>query len=178
MRAVVRFRSATRALAFASWCAAASLPAAAQSAHGIAARPDSTLVVVLLPRNDATLDARVARAVAGRNVAAVYTTDNPASYHAADAVHTDFGGSLIPYDRLARSANDFADLLFRNAVVNAARHHAGQVVLVVAEPDVTLALLRRTTRRQATGGEPDSATSNGFMIAIGPDGSRSVTRLP
>jgi hypothetical protein len=178
MPAFARFRSASRALTFAAWCAGASLPAAAQSSRGIAPRPASTLVVVLPAPSDSTPDARIARAVAGRDVAAVYTTDNPASYRAADAMHTDFGGSLIPYDRLARSANDVADLLFHNAVDNAARRHAGQVVLVVAEPDVTLALLRRATRRRAIGSEPDSATSNGFMIAIGPDGSRSVTRLP
>ncbi len=72
----------------------------------------ATVVVFLPTRVDPLTASRVRRAIGSREVVAVYTTDTPTPSHVAQALHAQFGGSLIPYDRLSRPASEFADLSF------------------------------------------------------------------
>jgi hypothetical protein len=174
----VRSVSATRALILAAWCFGAAAPAAAQDAHGSVARSASALVVVLSARDSAVRSSRIANALGGREVVSIYTTDAPVAYQFAAAVHTAFGGSLIPYDRRSRAADEFASLLVQNAVEHAARQHPGQAVLVVVEPDLVLPFLRRATGKPTTGVEPEDIAADGFTITITSNGDRTATRLP
>jgi hypothetical protein len=172
MPRLLRSVSVTRALILGAWCSGAALPALAQSS-GTALR--GTVVVFLPTQVDSVTASRISRAIGGREVVAIYTTDAPTVFPVAKAIHAQFGGSLIPYDRLSRSANDFGDLLFQNAVDYTARKHRGQAVLVVAESDLTLPFLRRAVSPQTLDRELEKAAKDGFVIAV--DGGRSVTPL-
>jgi hypothetical protein len=109
----------------------------------------------------------------------IYTTDARVAYQFAAAMHTAVGGSLIPYDRRSRTADDFASLLVQNAVEHAARQHPGQAVLVVVEPDLMLPFLRRATGKPTTSVvEPEDAAADGFTITITSNGDRTAARLP
>jgi len=133
---------------------------------------------VVLAATDSVPAPRIVHAIDGREVAAVYTTDTPATSRVAKSVHVRFGGSLIPYDRLARSAVEFGNLLFQNAVNVGAQRHPGEAILVVAEPDLLLPLLRRVLGPQPPGRELAKAMQEGFVITLGSAGERSASPLP
>jgi hypothetical protein len=174
----VRSTPASRALILVALCVGAATPTAAQSTPDSASRSASSLVVVLSARAGAIRSPRIADALGGREVVSIYTTDASMAYDAAAKVHTTFGGSLIPYDRRSRAADDFASLLVRNAVDHAARQHPGQAVLVVVEQDLMLPFLHHATGKPIAGLEPDTAGADGFRITISPNGDRTATRLP
>ena len=174
---LVRSVSVTRTLLVAGWSFAVATPAPAQNAHGGAPRSASALVVILSARDSDVRSSRIANAIGGREVVSIYTTDAPAAYRIAEAVHTGFGGSLIPYDRRSRAADDFASLLVQNAVEHAARQHPDQAVLVVVEPDLMLPFLRYATGKPSTTIDPDDARGDGFTITITSSGERVATRL-
>lgn len=174
----VRSASLTRAIVLGAACLASAVPAQSQSAPSAASARRATIVVFLPTRVDSVAASRIRRTIGGRDVVAVYTTDSPTAYRAAQALHVQFGGSLIPYDRLSRPASDFGNLLFHNAVEYAAREHLGQAVLVVAETDLTLPFLRRAVSPQTLDSELEKGSEDGFLITLGTAGSRSVTLLP
>jgi len=179
---LVRFPSPTRALLFAAWCFGATAPMAAQHAPASASRSESALVVVLsaqgATQSDAVRSSRITNALGGREVVSIYTTDTPVAYKFAAGVHTAFGGSLIPYDRRAQTADDFASLLVHNAVDHAARQHPGQAILVVVEPDLMIPFLRRATGKPTAGADRDDAGADGFTITMPSNGDRTAARLP
>jgi hypothetical protein len=153
---------------------------AAQTAGGQStpATPSRSTVVVVLPATDPVAAPRIAHAIDGREVAALYTTDMPATSRVAQSMHSRFGGSLIPYDRLSRSAVDFGDLLFQNAVNVGAQRHPGEAILVVVEPDLLLPFFHRALGPQTTDSELAKATQEGFVITFGSAGQPSVSPLP
>jgi hypothetical protein len=173
----VRSASVTRALIVALGCLGVAPPAWAQSVPANA--PQSSTVVVFLPtRTDSVAASRITRAIGGREVVAIYTTDTPAAVRVAHVVHGQFGGSLIPYDRLGRDAGDFGDVLYRNAVDHGARQHPGTAVLVVAEPDLMLPFLRHAISPPGDDGTLAKTAADGFVVSIEIAGNRSVRPLP
>jgi len=175
----VRFvcTSITRALALGACFFGAAVTARAQATLRTAPHTTEAVVVFLPVPGDSAAASRIARSLGDREVVAVYTTDAPAAYRAAQVLHDRFGGSLIPYDRLSRPAAEFGDLLFDNSVGSAARKHLGQAILVVAEADLTLPFLRRARSSRSGDSRVEQEAARGFVIAVDGAGSRSVTRL-
>ena len=77
---------------------------------------DSTLVVVVPSGAAPTGVLGAVRAVRGRSVTAVYTTDDRAALALGSALAGAVGASLIPYDRVGATTDAYAARLLRNAV--------------------------------------------------------------
>ncbi len=163
-------RSTYAHLAAATILAASARSAAAQSAPSSAAflAADSTLVVLVPATTDAAGALGAVRALRGVEVAAVYTTDDPAARRLARGLAGTVGGSLIPYDRAGMADDAFAAVLVRNAVGANPR----RAVAVVVEPALVDPFFRRAAvaagadagRTGAAGGRPDGV----LVLTIAP----------
>jgi hypothetical protein len=131
-------------------------------------------VIVVQVAADGTVPVRqLRRAVAGREVTAVYTSDDATAYRVADEVHARLGGSLINYDRVGMSDAALADVLFDNAVEFAARREPGAAILVVTEPGLILPFLRRATGSVGSNAANEQNAA-AYAITVAPDGAYAV----
>ena len=119
----------------------------------------------------------VRRAVGGREVAAVYTTDDATTRRAADRVHAHLGGSLINYDRVGMSDEALAGVLVENAVGYAAPREPAAAILVVAEPGLIRPFLRRAAGGADRAGAADADVA-AYVLTAAPDGARAVAPVP
>lgn len=140
---------------------ASARPAAAQDRAdaGPFVAADSTLVVLVPATADAAGALGAVRALRGADVAAVYTTGDPAARRLARALSETVGGSLVPYDRAGLADDELAALLVRNAVGANPR----RAVAVVVEPGLVGPFFRRAAAAAGVdagptappGGRPD-----------------------
>lgn len=173
-----RALSVACALLLTAFLSSAGSPARGQVPSTGRAAPSAALVVLVPAGDSAVSPSNVARAVAGREVTAVYTTDTPATRRLAERLHDRLGGSLIPYDRGGAAAVDFAGVLVENAVDYAGRRNLGRAVLVVAEPDLARPFLRLAAGARAADAAAAGRATDGFVITLAPDDSRTVARTP
>jgi hypothetical protein len=139
----------------------------ADSAAFVAA--DSTLVVLVPATTDAAGALGAVRALRDKDVAAVYTTGDPAARRLARALSTTVGGSFVPYDRGGMPDEEFAAVLVRNALGANPR----RAVVVVVEPGLVGPLFRGAAVAAgvdvgptgAPGGRPDGV----LVLTVAPD---------
>jgi beta-lactamase regulating signal transducer with metallopeptidase domain len=149
-------------------------PSARRTTAGTPPASDAPLVIVVQVAADGTVPVRqLRRAVAGREVTAVYTSDDATAYRVADEVHARLGGSLINYDRVGMSDAALADVLFDNAVEFAARREPGAAILVVTEPGLILPFLRRATGSVGSNAANEQNAA-AYAITVAPDGAYAV----
>lgn len=119
--------SAVRAQAPAAFGPAAVRVAAADTGRFVAT--DSTLVVIVPASAEPVRVLGAVRAVRGRSVTAVYTTDERAAHALGVALAGAVGASVIPYDRAGASTDAYAARLLHNAVAA----NPGGTVMIVAD---------------------------------------------
>jgi hypothetical protein len=142
---------------------AAHAQARSEPANGQFVLRDSTLVVLVPANAEAVSVLGAVSAVADRDVTSVYTTDDVAARRLARALANTVGGSLVPYDRVERSADHFATVLFENAV----GANPNRTVLVVVEPNLVQPFYRTAAAAVGVPGASSAApggAANGILV--------------
>lgn len=153
----------------------AALPASVPADTGRFAATDSTLVVVVPSGASSTSVLGAVRAVRGRAVTAVYTTDELAARRLGAALATTVGASLVPYDRAGATPDAYAARLVRNALAANPRG----AVMIVGDAVLTDPIFREaaaasgvsTARNAHAGGGPDGVV----VLGVAPR-TRSLVR--
>ena len=135
---------------------------------------DSTLVVVVPSGAEPTGVLGAVRAVRGRSVTAVYTTDDRAALALGSALAGAVGASLIPYDRAGATTDAYAARLLRNAV----SANPGGTVMIVGDAALRDPLYRRAAAAAGVA-TPDDARAGGgqngvLVLGVAPNTPRLV----